>query len=236
MLDWFEKEAPIRQKFSVLLAIYSGLALLGLAGTMLAAFDLAPIAVSLGVSLIAVSAIVGTSLIAKDRVCRPYVNNVVRMEALAAGDTDSHILYTDYQDCVGRMTKAMAAFRDNAVEVRRAKEAQESVVGALKSSLSDLADNKLDCMIHQNFPGGYEELRLDFNRAVESLAGAITSVSQTAQTVLVGAEEINKASDDLARRNEQQAASVEETSVALNQVTQGVNTMARSATEAQSSI
>ncbi|HQS96652.1 MAG: hypothetical protein B7X90_15500 [Novosphingobium sp. 17-62-19] len=236
MLDWFEKEAPIRQKFSVLLAIYSGLALLGLAGTMLAAFDLAPIAVSLGVSLIAVSAIVGTSLIAKDRVCRPYVNTVVRMEALAAGDTDSHILYTDYQDCVGRMTKAMAAFRDNAVEVRRAKEAQESVVGALKSSLSDLADNKLDCMIHQNFPGGYEELRLDFNRAVESLAGAITSVSQTAQTVLVGAEEINKASDDLARRNEQQAASVEETSVALNQVTQGVNTMARSATEAQSSI
>lgn len=236
MLDWFEKEAPIRQKFGALLAIYSALALLSLAGTMLAAFALAPVPVSLGTSLIALATTVATALMTRDRVCRPYVNTVVRMEALAAGDTDSQILYTDYHDCVGRMTKAMAAFRDNAVEVRKAKEAQEDVVGTLKASLSDLADNKLDCQIHQSFPGSYEELRVDFNRAVGSLSAAMTSVNQTAQTVLIGAGEIHKASEDLARRNEQQAASVEETSAALTHVTQGVSTMARSATEAQGSI
>jgi methyl-accepting chemotaxis protein len=236
VLDWFEREALIRQKFNVLLAIYAAFSALGLASTGLAAFALAPAAVSLGIGLVVLAATVATTLVAKERICRPYVDTVIRMEGLAAGDTESHIQYAEYHDCVGRMTKAMAAFRDNAVGVRKAKETQEIVVSALKASLSALAANKLDCAIHQGFPGSYEELRVDFNRAVQSLAGAIGSVNQTVQNVLTGAEEINAASDDLARRNEQQAASIEETSAALNQVTQGVNTMARSATDAQESI
>jgi methyl-accepting chemotaxis protein len=236
MLDWFEKEAPIRTKFRALLIIYTILASLGFLATALLAFDLVSGAVAGAIGLAAVLAIITTTLLATDRVCRPYVNTVVRMEALADGDTDQAIAYTDYQDCVGRMTKAMAAFRDNAVEVRNAREAQELVVTSLSGALSALADNKLNCEIQETFPGAYEALRADFNRAVASLAQAIQSVNQTAQTVMIGANEINTASDDLARRNEQQAASVEETSAALNQVTLGVNTMARSAAEVQESI
>lgn len=236
MFDWFEKEAPIRTKFRALLIVYTIASALGLLATLLAASGLASTAISIGLGIVSMAAIVTSTLVATDRICRPYVNTVVRMEALASGDTDSVIAYTDYRDCVGRMTKAMAAFRDNAVAVRGARSEQELVVTALKTALGHLADNRLTCQITTAFPEAYEELRSDFNRAVSSLSSAIESVNRTAQSVMTGATEINSASDDLARRNEQQAASVEETSAALNQVTHGVNGMASAASEAQDAI
>lgn len=158
------------------------------------------------------------------------------MEALAAGDTESAINYTEYRDCVGRMTKAMASFRDNAKEINRFREEQDRVVKLLQIGLRALADSRLDCQIDVAFSNSYEELRGDFNRAVTSLSQAIYGVNHSAQTVMTGASEINSASDDLARRNEQQAASVEETAAAVTQVSQGVNRMAKSATEAQQAI
>lgn len=236
MLDWFEKDAPIRKKFDTLLIIYTGISLAGLISTVLAEFGLLSGTVAIGMGIFALAAVITTTLVAKDRICRPYVNTVVRMEALADGDTETPFAYSDYQDCVGRMTRAMASFRQNALEVRRAKESQELVVMSLKGAMSALAENKLNCQIRETFPGTYEELRTDFNRAVTSLSEAIHSVNQTTQTVMTGASEIHSASDDLARRNEQQAASVEETSAALNQVTLGVNTMAQSASAVQESI
>ncbi|MGE8132524.1 methyl-accepting chemotaxis protein [Novosphingobium subterraneum] len=236
MLDWFERKAPIRLKFRALLLVYSVLSIIGLTGTALACFDLAPIWVNLGLGVVSLVAMMVTTEIARERICTPYVNTVVRMEALAAGDTESAIWYTDYRDCVGRMTQAMATFSENAVEIRKARATQEIVVSTLKSSLSALADNRLDCHIRDPLPGGYDDLRSDFNRAVEALGKAIGSVHQAALSVMNGSEEINVASNDLARRNEQQAASIEQTSASLNQVTQGVNAMAQSAHEAWDAI
>ena len=118
MFDWFEKQAPIRKKFDVLLLVHGGLAALGLVAAILAVSGTLPDA---GLIASAVAVLVGTLVtvvVAKDRVARPYVATVVRMEALAAGDTASPIQFTDYSDCVGRMTKAMATFRDNAVKVQ----------------------------------------------------------------------------------------------------------------------
>lgn len=235
MLDWFEKEAPIRKKFQFLSIVYASLSGLGFLATVLAVTGLSGTA-AIGLGLVSFAATITTTLVATDRICRPYVDTVLRMEALAIGDTQSEIAYTEYRDCVGRMTKAMASFRDNANAIRRAREEQEQVVNLLKNALRALADSRLDCQIDVLFPESYEELRGDFNRAVTSLAQAIVSVNQTALTVMTGASEINSASDDLARRNEQQAASIEETAAALSQVTLGVNAMAQSATGAQQTI
>lgn len=236
MLEWFEQKAPIRLKFRALLVAYTLLSVVGLTGTALAAFDMAPVWACLGLGLASLVAIMVTTEIARERICAPYVNTVVRMEALAAGDTESEIWYTNYRDCVGRMTKAMATFSENAIEIRKARATQEIVVRTLKSSLSELADNRLDCQIRDPLPGGYDDLRSDFNRAVDALGKAISSVHQAALSVMSGSDEINAASNDLARRNEQQAASIEQTSASLNLVTQGVNAMAQSAHEARDAI
>ena len=236
MLDWFEKRALIRQKFSALLYVHTGLGVLGLLATALGVAGIGPWLLPVALAAIALAGHIATVVIAKDRICRPYVNTVLRMEALAAGDTQSPVDYTEYSDCVGRMTKAMATFRDNAVQVQAIGSLQTTVVTALSGALKDLARNKLDCQIRDSFPDGYDGLRQDFNRAIEALAGAIGSVHETAQAVLTGASEIHTASDDLSQRNEQQAASLEETSAAMNKVTSGVSEAATAAIDAQQSI
>ncbi|RIV85507.1 methyl-accepting chemotaxis protein [Aurantiacibacter xanthus] len=236
MLDWFEKEAPILTKFQALQVALTGLSALSLGAVLLLAAGLVPGYVGIGIGALALALTFATIRTASHKVCTPYVNTVMRMEALAAGDTLSEIHYVDYNDCVGRMTKAMATFRDNAVEVHSSREAQKNVVESLSTALKALADNQLTCQIQREFPPAYEELRRDFNRAVDSLASAISTVNQSANSVLTGAQEIHTASDDLSQRNEQQAASLEETSAAMNQVTQGVNSTAVAAAEAQQTI
>ncbi|MCJ2186603.1 methyl-accepting chemotaxis protein [Novosphingobium beihaiensis] len=236
MLDWFEKKAPIRKKFQTLAFVHGGLTGIGLIVTVFAVLDGLPSVVLIGGATGVFVATIVTVMVTRERICTPYVNTVVRMEQLAAGDTDSEILYTDYSDCVGRMTKAMATFRDNAALVRKNGETQDAVVSGLGNALQRLARNDLDCQIRETFPEGYDGLRQDFNRAVEELAGAIASVHQTADSVLTGASEIHTASDDLSQRNEHQAASLEQTSAAMNQVTKGVSDAASAALDAQKSI
>ncbi len=236
MLDWFEKEAPIRAKFRMLLMILSAIATFGGLATVLAAFGVVSAPVSIGMAVVTVAAMMLVVSIAAARITTPYVNTVGRMEALAAGDLTSAIHYTDYRDCVGRMTKAMFTFRANALAVREASEVQQRIVNDLGSSLKALAANRLDCQIRAPFPTGYEELRQDFNAAAHSLVEALDAVRNSANGVLNGATEIRSASDDLSNRNEQQAATLEETSAAMNQVTEGVKESAKNAAEVQKSI
>lgn len=231
MLNWFEKKAPIVTKFKALLVVHTALASAGVATTWMAGGSNTLVGV-------AAAGLVGTVLtvvVSGKLISRPYVNTVLRMESLASGDTSSPIAYTDYEDCVGRMTKAMATFRDNANELT-SREAQDKIVYALSTGLKSLAQNKLDVQLSEAFPGAYDELRRDFNEAVRSLSDAIGSVRTSATGVLNSASEIRAASDDLALRNEQQAASLEETAAAMNQVTGTVRETANSANEVQRSI
>ena len=233
MLNWFEKDAPIRAKFKALLGVHTSLASVGLVSTWLAGGSPALLAGS-GAAL---AATIATVLIASAKICTPYVNTVLRMEALAAGDTDSPIHYTDHKDCVGRMTKAMATFRDNAVKLRDGSQAQEiQIVNALGSGLKKLSQNQLDFELTEAFSGSYDELRKDFNAAVTSLATTIRSVRASATSVLGGATEIRTASDDLARRNERQAANLEEAAAAMNQVTDNIKLTAERATVVQRTV
>ena len=236
MLDWFEKEAMIREKFRTLLFVIALLGALGVLATVLAATGAASGAITITVSVAAMVLATITIKVAGKLICDPYVTTVERMEALASGDLHSPVHHTNHHDCVGRMTKAMAKFRDNADQVRTLQATQEQIVTALSGGLKRLAANQLDCQITGAFPENYDELRRDFNAAVQSLAEAIGQVRGSARGVLTGATEIRTASDDLASRNEQQAATLEETTAAMNQVTQGVRESAKSAAEVQKSI
>jgi len=233
VLSWFEKTAPIRVKFNALLGLHLGVTVLALAAM---GVEGARIEV-LGTATAAFLAIALSLVIASARICTPYVSTVLRMEALAAGNTDLPIRYTDHQDCVGRMTKAMAVFRDNAVSLRDSSAAQETqVVGSLGSALKKLSQNQLDCQLTEVFSGAYDELRQDFNAAVSSLGNAIRSVRTSAASVKDGAAEIRSASNDLAQRNERQAANLEETASTMNQVTDNIRLTAERATVIQRTV
>jgi methyl-accepting chemotaxis protein len=234
MFDWFEKTAPIKAKFNALLIVHGVIAVLALAATGLAyagfgIWALAAGVIPLALTLIAVS-------VSGRLICTPYVTTVLRMEALAAGDTSSQVRYADHQDCVGRMARAMAVFRDNAETVKRSAETQARIVSELANGLEQLQAGNLTFQIQQPFEGDYDRLRVSFNHAVAGLDQSLGQVAGSAQSVHAGSTEIRAASEDLSRRTEQQAASLEETAAAMSQVTSMVADSARNANDVSSSI
>ncbi|OJT96385.1 MAG: methyl-accepting chemotaxis protein [Rhizobium sp. 63-7] len=187
----------------------------------------------------------------------PIVGMTDAMTRLAGGDNSIDVPALDRGDEVGSMAKAVAVFKDAAIEkIRLSKDADamrssaererqandeqkaretgeiEFAIDALAKGLSSLASGDVASRLETPFAGRLERLRVDFNGAVEKLQSVLRSVGQNATAINSGANEVRAAADDLARRTEQQAASVEETAAALEQVTTTVKDTARGAEEA----
>ena len=105
-------------------------------------------------------------------------------------------------------------------------------VEQLARCLTNLADGDLAQTIQKPFIPSLERLRADFNSASEKLKGAMATVAENAKAISAGSNEIRTAADDLAKRTEQQAASVEETAAALEEITTTVKDSSRRAEEA----
>ena len=233
MLQWFEKTAPIRTKFKALMIIHGLVAASGVATTYLAATAPPQLFLTyVGIAACLFVLTLVTVAVSGKLICTPYVNTVLRMEALAAGDLESPIAYMDYKDCVGRMTRAMSVFKQNAEQVRVANQAQDVVVSSLGEGLSSLASSDLSHRLETPFPADYDRLRVDFNRAMDAVATVMSSVAETASGINNGASDIRQASDDLSQRTEQQAASLEQTAAAMDEITSTVRQSASDASRA----
>lgn len=114
-----------------------------------------------------------------------------------------------------------------------AKRAAEDqlLVDSLAKGLAAFATGDLTYRITADFPPQSVSLKSNFNSAAERLRDTIELVTASISNTLNGSQEISDASNDLARRTEQQAASLEETAAALQQITTTVKTTADSAVE-----
>ncbi|MBO0662024.1 methyl-accepting chemotaxis protein [Jiella sp. MQZ9-1] len=110
--------------------------------------------------------------------------------------------------------------------------ARVNAVGELGAALSDLAGGKLGRRIEQPLPPEIDQLRIDFNQAVNGLEDAMQQVKSATATIGDGMNEINTAAADLSQRTEQQAASLEETVASLSEITKAVNDTASDANKA----
>ncbi|MBB3975849.1 methyl-accepting chemotaxis protein [Rhizobium azooxidifex] len=190
-------------------------------------------------------------------IVRPIVGMTAAMDKLAGGDSNIDVPALDRSDEVGRMANAVLVFKQAAVEKLRLsgetermrddaerqrrdtdeqkkREALEinQAVDELAAGLAGLADGDVSYRIETPFSPHLDRLRLDFNASLDKLRGALQSVGSNAAAIHAGASEILSAADDLARRTEQQAASVEETAAALEEVTSTVRDSAKGAEEA----
>lgn len=183
--------------------------------------------------LAAALAAMGIMIMAKKQICDPYVNTVVRMEGLASGDLTSPIPHVDYTDCVGRMSRAMLVFRDNAKARESADKALQGVITEVISALGHLRNGDLDYSISINAELGERANAIShaFNDATAELSQIMTKVADTANNVLNGASEIRSASADLAHRTEQQSTNLRDSALAMAEVTQMVQQTATNATE-----
>jgi len=105
-------------------------------------------------------------------------------------------------------------------------------VTEIGAALTALAQGDLEQRIASAFIPELDKLRLDFNRALETLQGTMKLVGRTAETIRAGTNEIRSSSDDLSKRTEQQAASLEETAAALDEITATVKRSADNAKQA----
>jgi len=107
-----------------------------------------------------------------------------------------------------------------------------NAITSLANALGAVADGDLMQQLDTPFVPSMERVRGDFNDAIAKLRSAMQAVGENAATIASGSDEIRNAAGDLARRTEQQAASLEETAAALEQITTTVGDSSRRADEA----
>jgi methyl-accepting chemotaxis protein len=210
------------------------------------------------VGLVAVLGGICASLwVTSSKIVQPLARLAERMKTLAAGDLRTDVQGQARRDEVGAMAKAVQVFKDDALKLQAAEAAaaekdrlseaerlrheqervakaveQARVVRSLGSGLARLSEGDLTYRLTETFAEDYEQLRADFNGAMDRLQQALGAVVTVAQGIRSGAGEITQAADDLSRRTEQQAASLEETAAALDEITATVRRTAEGATRA----
>ena len=160
------------------------------------------------------------------------------MNRLVANDREIHIPFLTDKNETGQISKAIEVFRRHAVdkaalegdakaqhergEIERRKAAAEAiqaernrVTSSFGEALARLAMKDLSYRMTDDVPDAYRKLQADFNIALEEIESAMRRVRTSADSISSGAQQIMVASDDLSRRTEQQAATLEESVAAM---------------------
>ena len=159
-------------------------------------------------------------------VVRAITSISATMARLAGGHLEEEVPYATRGDEVGEMARALAVFKDQAVQN----------ITVLGQGLENLAKGNLTHRIDIVFPDALDRLRQYFNSAADSLADTINTVKRGSFGIKSGTEEIAQASDNLSRRTENQAANLEETAAAVAEITSTVKKTAEGAQHARNRV
>ncbi|MBB5712688.1 methyl-accepting chemotaxis protein [Sphingomonas xinjiangensis] len=174
-------------------------------------------------ALIGVAVLATSIFIVARKVVSPIQNLAIAIRALASADGKAGVPHLEQQDEIGDIARAVDAFVASVVAKERdgattAAAVQNIVTTSLSEGLSAMAQGDLTKEITVDFPDSYVALKNNFNLALAELRALIGSVAESAAAIRTGSGEIAQASEDLARRTEANAASLEETSAAVTQM------------------
>ncbi len=148
------------------------------------------------------------------------------MERQAADAAQALLLRQAHQDAQRRIA---AAQQTRAVQ-------QGIAVAELAGALDRLSNFDLSFQLGQVLSADYEPLRQNFNKAIAQLRQTMQAAVRNTGDVGNGAAEIRHASEDLARRTEHQAATLEQTAASLDQITATVSKTAAGASTARAAM
>ena len=135
--------------------------------------------------------------------------------------------YNPIFDASGRPIKVIKY----ATDISERKRA-EGIIAALTDSLARMAKGDLGGRIDTAFTGQYEQLRQAFNRSLGQLEGIVVDLRQASRALRTATGEILAGANDLSERTTRQAATIEETSAAVEQVSVAVADNAKRANSA----
>jgi len=127
---------------------------------------------------------------------------------------------------------AQQKLRGAAIQRAEMETAQNQVVEALRKGLQKLSEGDMTTSIEARFLPEYEQLRTDFNASVRTLLEAMQSVVETSGEIRVESENISASSDDLSRRAESQARTLQEAATSLDALTSNIRSTAKGASQA----
>jgi len=177
-------------------------------------------------------------------ILRPLNRISASTEALAEGDRSPITGFERTSTEIYRIARSLSVFRDGIVEKEKMEEAaseeraqrravQDKAVDALGTGLARLSEGDLTAHISDELGEGYDRLRIDFNRTLDTLNDTVGQVINTSSSIRNGASEISQASQDLSHRTESQAATLEETAAALDEMTASVTSAATGARDVE---
>ncbi|NBU28539.1 MAG: methyl-accepting chemotaxis protein, partial [Caulobacteraceae bacterium] len=200
-------------------------------------------AVATGLVLLALAGVAGVAVLLVFSTRKAVIRIAAATEHLAGGDNRVDLDALKRGDELGAIVRSLVVFRDNQLrlaelnrreqaqsaeqsQVRASEEAaraatareQAQVVKDLAEGLNRLTNGDLTHRLETPFAPVYESLRADFNATVTQLADIISSISSRAVTIESVSHETSAAADDLSRRTELQAVSLQETAAALEEI------------------
>lgn len=168
-------------------------------------------------------------------IARPISDMTDAMTALAKGDNDHMIPGAGRTDELGEMAKAVTFFRDAALERARAVAEREQAMAKIGKQLHAVASSDLSVRL-TDLPPAFAAVARDFNEAMERLCDAMGQVQDSISTIDLTSSEIRQATTDLATRSEQQAASLQASSSAMDDLTNKIEDYAKIASEVSHSM
>ena len=141
------------------------------------------------------------------------------VDAAIAGDFSRRV-DADFPDAE---LNALAGSVNNLVETVERGLDETSVV------LSALANTDLTQRVHGSYQGAFDKLKHDTNQMADKMTEIVTRLRQTSRGVKTATGEILSGANDLSERTTKQAATIEETSAAMEQL---ANTVMESAKRA----
>ncbi|WP_407493477.1 methyl-accepting chemotaxis protein [Pseudooceanicola sp. MF1-13] len=124
------------------------------------------------------------------------------------------------------ITDAHAAMSRAETFRQEAEAAQRLVVETLSVGMNAISSGDLTHRLNQALGAEYEQLRDDFNHSMDTLSDAIAAVFDETGAMRQETAEIVKAADDMARRTEMQASTLQQTASSLDELTQSVSSTA----------
>ncbi|WP_049732551.1 methyl-accepting chemotaxis protein [Rhizobium ecuadorense] len=183
------------------------------------------------------------------------------MMRLADGDLNVPIGDGKRGDEIGDMIRSVTVFRDQALEKTRLEEVAETnrardereqarraaeqarieaeqseALNALSDMLGKLANGNLAAEMSEDLAADYVAMAQTYNHAIDALRLTLAEVRNTTYEIAEGSTNLSGAADDLARRTEQQAAALEESSRVLGELTDSVRTTAENARQTSLSV
>ncbi|WP_139792928.1 HAMP domain-containing protein [Pseudophaeobacter leonis] len=191
----------------------------------------------LGISALTILVVLHNARKTTLTITRPIERLRIALRDVAEGNFEIRISDRMRQDDFGEIAHDIDLVTARVVETLAEQDARravgEGVIARLGSGLQNLSKGNFSDRIAEVFDDEYEPLRVDYNGTVDNLNELISKVVLASKGIQGRSSEIQDASEDLSTRTASQAATLEETAAALEQMATSVTTAAQNTKEVE---